>query len=189
MRAAVVRQAAIKAFFGRLRCGEQGTDGQIYTRFQARLLAGLTTREKLGERGGEEDRHYCGHGRSKRSCVRIFSEEQGTYGFRLDGASAEGDDGLFCLKSIGSEGAGDDFRFEAAEVGFAMVGEDFGDGEALACRDDGVDVVKGPVKARRQQAADRGLAGSHEAGKDDATRKSLRPEGASGHFALEPFCF
>ena len=83
-----------------------------------------------------------------------------------DGAAAECDHGVVVFMG-GIEYAGDGFRFDAAEVLFPILGEDLGDGEAMLRGDEGVDVEERPAQTRRQDAADRGLTRTHEAGKDN----------------------
>jgi hypothetical protein len=52
---------------------------------------------------------------------------------------------------------------DGAEIGFALPREDLGDRRSLARLDQLVDVDRLPIQPLRQRAADRRLAGSHEA--------------------------
>ena len=140
--------------------------------------------EQIGERGGEEDRHR-GWYRQR------FVEEQLADGLGFDGAAAERDYGVIIV--VGwvfrqrIEDAGGGFGFQAAEVLFPVTGKDLGDGKTVLRRDEGVDIDKGPVQARRQDAAHRRLARAHESGQDNTAGQQVAwrrcwPDGACAHF-------
>ena len=63
---------------------------------------------------------------------------------------------------------GDGGVLEVAEGGLAAAGEEFGDGAAGFGFDDIVCVEEAPAETRGEERADGGLAGTHEAGEDDA---------------------
>jgi hypothetical protein len=156
-----MRQATGQAVSRRLGAAKQRADRGI-------ARSALAPGKKLGKRGEKE--HGPGFPR----------EEQSADFLTLDRASAEGDDGLGVLM-VRREDACDGFGFEDAKVRLTVPGKDLRDGAVVLGSDDGIDIQKRPAKARRQDAAHRGLAGAHESGKDDAAGKSW-PCRALAHF-------
>ena len=89
--------------------------------------------------------------------------QQQAIGEDLGGASAKGED-----DAAAAERGGEGLGLKLAEAGLAVGGKDGGDGEADARLDVGVEVEEVPAEAGGQQTADGGLAGTHEAGEDEA---------------------
>ncbi len=93
----------------------------------------------------------------------LFEEE--AVGELFRSASAEGEDGV-----VAAEGRGEGGGLKAAEVGFTVALEELGDGGSGAGLEVDVEVEEGPVDAGGEEAADGGLACSHETGEDDAAK-------------------
>jgi len=91
----------------------------------------------------------------------LFEEE--AIGEFFGGSAAEGQDRGGAGESVGKRGG-----FEPAEVLFALVGEESRDGGAGAGLKVSIEVEEVPAEGFCQQAADGGLAGTHEAGENDA---------------------
>ena len=67
--------------------------------------------------------------------------------------------------------------FPVTESGLPVAGEEIGDGTAGFGLDDIVDVDEAPAEPMGDERADRGFAGAHKAGQDDAERESGRAHG------------
>jgi len=79
---------------------------------------------------------------------------------------------------VAGEGGGEGGGLKAAETSLAVALEELGDGGSGAVLQVGVDVEEGPADACGEDAADGGLARSHEAGEDDAAK--MRRDGREG---------
>jgi len=88
--------------------------------------------------------------------------EEEAVGEVFGGSTAEGEDDV-----VVPEGRGEGGGFEAAEAGFAVLLEELGDSGVGAGLEVGVEVEEVPADAGGEEAADGGLACSHEAGEDE----------------------
>ena len=91
----------------------------------------------------------------------MFKQE--TVGESFWGASAKSQDKLRL-----AEGAGEGGGFQTAKMRLAVALEEFGDGEAGAGFEVGVEVEKGPAEVSGKEMAHRRFSRSHKSGKNDA---------------------
>src|ERR1700677_1128168 len=103
--------------------------------------------------------------------------EEETVGKLFGGSTAEGQDGVRAAKGRGERGG-----FEAAEVGFAVAGEELGYSGAGASFEVGIEVEEVPLEAGGDEAADGGLARSHEAGEGETTEVCRDDRGGGRYF-------
>jgi hypothetical protein len=91
--------------------------------------------------------------------------EKETVGEVFRGSTSQSENGIAEGECRG-QGSG----FKAAEVGFAVTLEELGNGSVGARLEMSIEVEEVPLQASREEAADGGFAGSHEAGENEASK-------------------
>ena len=140
--------------------------------------AALVARSEVGVIG-ENGTHIFGPAAAGESGVELDFEvheqgaggveEKGTRVFAFDGATAESQH-----KGVNCREPRDGCMLAVAKGVFAVARKDVGDGRACFGLNHIVHVNKLPAEARGEDGADGGLAGAHEAGENDATRRRRR---------------
>ena len=125
--------------------------------------AGLVTEQRTPSHGHAAGKQNFDGGIQPKDRNASSAEKLGAAGLRVSSATERKNGSLFEFGSAAERGA-ELVGFELAEIGLPQAFENLRDGEAGRFLDAVVEIDKTPGKLARQERANGGLTGTHEAG-------------------------